>query len=237
MALLGIAPLWDTPTYYSSKWHHNVLDNYDIVDLSGVNATRQEVEDKIQEHNPEFVVFSDHGSEDVLWAQGGMEGVFDLNNAHLMRGRSIYTLACLSAEVLLPKMVIEGALAAWGYYRVYSFYLGIYEGYFEEQGFLGLKKLLENKTFGEAKEAFIERSYEIVDELDRQGASHVADQVIWNLESLRVLGSLDTKIPIPPKKPPTCPVSRVIVKAFGYRVLVKLRELRSTVVRTFLLSW
>jgi len=203
MTLLGIAPRWDAPTEYSSKWHHNVLDSYEIVDLSDAEATRQRTEYAIRDYNPEFIVFSDHGSETVLWAQFGYEGVFDLNNAYLMKGRSIYTLACLAAAELLPKMVLEGALATWGYYRPYGFYTGIYEPYFEDQGFIGLRKLLEAKTFNESKQAFFERCYQMVDELDRKGAPHVADQVIWNMESLRVLGNLDTKIPVPPTKPPT----------------------------------
>ena len=205
MALLGIIPLFDTPTQYSSKWAHNVLDQYEIVDLSDNKATRQEVEKAIQENNPEFVVFSNHGSEDTLFAQGGQEGVFDLKNVYLMEGRSIYTLACLAGKELLPKMVTEGALAAWGYYRVYGFYLGEYEPYFEEQAFVGLKELLEDRTFDEAQKAFIKKSYEMIDELDKKGASHVADQIIWNLESLKVLGNLDTKIPIPSQKTPTPP--------------------------------
>jgi len=226
MSVLGIVPRFDQPTQYSSKWAHDVLDKYELIDLSGDRATRQEAEKAIKEHDPKCIIFYDHGSETVLWAQGGQEGVFDMENAHLTKTRSVYTLACLSGKELLPKMVEEGALATFGYDRIYGFYIGAYEKYFEEQANCGLEALLEGRTYGEARERFQDRCQQMVEELDRLGVPHVADQLVWNMESLKVLGDLTTKIPIPPRKKPTCPVSYVIATLFGYQTLDLLREIR-----------
>jgi len=203
----------------------------ELIHLDKDLATRTNVEESLKETlENALLIYYDHGMETCLSAQWGQDCVFDLSNASLTKSKMVYTLACLSGKSLLPRMVVEGALTAWGYDRVFGFCIGTYEKYFETQANCGLENLLDGKAFDEAKKAFFERSYEMVDELDKKGASPVADQVIWNLESLKVLGDLDTKIPIPPKKPPTpptCPVSRAIVALFGYRTLNALRKMRN----------
>ena len=229
MGILGICPRFDGPTQHSSQWFHDVLGEYEIIELNKERANPQETEKAIQEQDPESIVFYDHGSEDVLWAQGGREHIFDLENAQLMKGRSLYTLACRSAKELLPKMVQEGALATWGYDRDFGFYTGDYEKYFEEQANRGLKALLKAKTFGGAKQVFLEKCEEMIEELEERGDIFVADQLIWNMEGLRVLGDQDTKIPIPKRRKPTCPVSRVITYLFGYRTLDFLRSIREKI--------
>lgn len=189
LSLLFFRPNFDEITRYSSEWCKALLDfalrkGYNIIDLARESATKIELEKRI--HNSVCLIFYDHGDLDKLYAQNGSAAV-DKNNLDLFKGRSIYTLACLSAKDLGPEAIRKGVLVYWGFNKTYGFFPH-QEKIFKEQANIGFIELLNCHSFGKAREIFIKRTLEMVEELDRRGESIIADQLLWNLNAHEVIG-------------------------------------------------
>ena len=64
-------------------------------DYPGDEATRANVEHMLKLRPHAHLLFYDHGSEKGLVAQGGNSYIIDSDNVELLKGRIVYTLACL----------------------------------------------------------------------------------------------------------------------------------------------
>ncbi|MEM2374412.1 MAG: hypothetical protein QXI11_08245, partial [Thermoproteota archaeon] len=125
MSAVLIAPVFDDVTAYSYDWSREVekllLENgYNVLSLSGRPLRRDEVEEALKSRPNAIIIFYDHGREDSLLASQ-TENAIDMKNAHLLRGRECYTLACSSASGLGVEAYRNGCLAYWGYTREFGF--------------------------------------------------------------------------------------------------------------------
>jgi hypothetical protein len=131
MKILAVGPVFDDITRYSRLWLDRLegsLKGYaDITDLRAEDATRENFENRVRELDPDIVVYYDHGNEEGLYAQGGRGYVLDQDNLALVKGKVIYTLACLSAYKL-------GAIANQVYGCVYVGYVKEFAFTLEEEG-------------------------------------------------------------------------------------------------------
>jgi hypothetical protein len=131
MRILAVGPVFDDITRFSRLWLDRLegsLKGYaDITDLGAENATRENFEDQVRKLDPNIVVYYDHGSQEGLYAQGGRGYVLDQDNLVLVKGKVIYTLACLSASKL-------GAVANQVYGCVYVGYVKEFAFTLEEEG-------------------------------------------------------------------------------------------------------
>lgn len=119
-------PLFDEASEYSHKWagrlKEAVKDKIEVKeDLSGEEATRENVERTLKGNPDMDFVFYNHGTSEGLVQQGGEGYVIDKKNDHLLRGRVVYAMACSYGS--------DGAVHAWQqgakivvcYYEPYAF--------------------------------------------------------------------------------------------------------------------
>jgi len=150
--LLVVAPDYDEVTQYSLKWVRSLLKeiNKEYTALFEKDATRENFEREVGGH--ELVIFYDHGSREGLYAQGGFTYVIDKKNAHLLKGKVVYTLACLWCSDGGIDAWRKGAKVVWGYTSEFGFTLTD-EGLFEECANYGLIVVYkENISWEEALE-------------------------------------------------------------------------------------
>ena len=131
--LLLIRPEYDHFTRLSYGWSEDVKqkaidEGWEVEDLSGVSATRENIESalsRITYERPIMVMHYDHGSEFSLYGQtpGPEElvdaytapSVIDDRNIHMTAGMYVSAAACSSAAGLGPLAVSNRAGAYLGY--------------------------------------------------------------------------------------------------------------------------
>jgi hypothetical protein len=88
---------------------------YNIYDLSGSNATRNNFTYAVLSKNPEAVIISGHGESDGIAGQESGVDILSLTNAILMGNRIGYFIACKTGLELAPQCVDSGArvILAW----------------------------------------------------------------------------------------------------------------------------
>ena len=199
----------------------------DLSDLQNFDAVRFGVEDNLYTKNPELFVFYDHGNEDRLVGYDSSP-VIDLENAFRLKGRLVYTLACLAGKELGPKIIKEGGLAFWGYKDSFGFYIGDAEIAFKEQANVGIIALTQGFSLSEAVAKFIEISnywrdyYTSGEGKSDPDSTFIAARLVNNRDILtvpRVIEKLN-EIPVPPptpspSQPTTCPFRKLAIKLFG----------------------
>lgn len=195
MNLNFFRPRFDPATNYSYRWCEDVISKalekgIKHVEYGEDEATRVNLENSISDSNA--FAFYDHGSEKHLFSQN-WEIAVDENNYDIFSGKPIYLLACLFGAEGAQKTVDAGAPVIWAYNRPFGFF-GHMEDYFKEQANVGLNNLLEGSDFAGARRAFLKRCEEIVKELDQQGLSMIADQILYNMDSLVVIGDNTVKL-------------------------------------------
>ncbi len=119
--MLVIAPRFDEATQYSYKWTYNLVKEIGkpFEPLFIHDATRENFEEKVGKHS--IIVFYNHGDEKGLYAQGGKEYIIDKNNNHLLKGKIIYTMACLWGSDGGIDTWKKGAKVVWAYKDVFAF--------------------------------------------------------------------------------------------------------------------
>jgi len=148
--MLAVAPCFDEPTQYSFKWINSLLNqlNMEYTPLFKDDATRGNFEREVGKHD--LIVFYDHGSPSGLYAQNGKSYIIDKNNDHLLKGKAIFTLACLWCSDGGIDAWKKGAKVVWGYAGEFGFTLTD-EELFEECANIGLILVVkEGKTWEEA---------------------------------------------------------------------------------------
>jgi hypothetical protein len=188
--LIIFRPKFDPATNYSYRWCDDIVTKAQdagltFVDIGENNATRENLEKAIQDCSG--FAFYDHGSEKNLFSQN-WEIAVDENNYGIFSGIPIYLLACSFGADGAQKTVDAGAPVIWAYRRPFGFFSHM-EQYFKDQANIGLIHLLEGSDFSSARRAFVEHCEKLVKELDEQGQSQIADQILYNMESLVVPGN------------------------------------------------
>jgi len=165
--VLFIAPEFDTATHYSKEWCDLLVSSTSkFVQhgyLEGTGATRENVERMLtQGPSYEAVVFYNHGDENGLVAQDGEGYVLDEKNIDLVKGKFIYTLACLAGRKYGVKAWQQGCKFI-GYDDVFGFTEDEPELFGEAAGF-GFELWARGlRDFKKIKEAMIDKFNRLIE--------------------------------------------------------------------------
>jgi len=119
-----IRPRFDDPTKYTFDFAAEILAwcrqaGISVVELAETEAIRSRVEEELAKEGVDLFIHYDHGNEDALIGQD-KNAVIDADNCQLLKGKEVYTLACLSAKNLGARVWRIGG-KYWGYVDVVSF--------------------------------------------------------------------------------------------------------------------
>ena len=122
-----------------------------VKDLSINDATREKIEEALDDFNPTMVIHYDHGSDFTLWGQetNNSEAGIDELNVDEAAGTVISTVACSSASGLGPAAIGEGVKSYIGYTDLHGFVIGR-DAEFGAAANAANFALLEGKTTQEA---------------------------------------------------------------------------------------
>ena len=212
--MLVISPRFDKATEYSFKWVKRLLKElnmpYDA--LFEEDATRENAEKLIPKH--ELIVFYDHGDENGLLAQGGATYVIDKKNAEMLKGKVIYTMACLWGKDGGIDAWKKGARVVWAYTDVFGFTNYDEELFCECANYGLIIYNKENITWEEAlertKKKFDEAIKKAKDGWTKIWLRHDRDALVCYTENN-------------PPKTSTCPLRRLAIRFLGAKRAWKLR--------------
>lgn len=124
--MLITRPNHDTETHYLHAWGKKVIDaagrrGVKVLDLPDRKASRKNVHDFLERHEPRLVVFNGHGNEKTI-AGYHNEPLIQMDSAGMLKGRTVYSIACRSARELGPRCIEAGALSFAGYSEDFTFY-------------------------------------------------------------------------------------------------------------------
>jgi len=146
--VLAIAPVFDEVTEYSLRWYERLRDvikgKVELRELIGEKATRSNFLAELKAFNPNIIVFYDHGHEDCLVAQEATHCILDRWNVDKVAGKTIYTMACLSAKKLGIRAWLRGCVYV-GYDKPFAFTL-YGEKLYSQAANSGLIAYLEGET-------------------------------------------------------------------------------------------
>ncbi|MEM2830969.1 MAG: hypothetical protein QXZ14_12000 [Candidatus Jordarchaeales archaeon] len=210
-----IAPVFDDVTAYSYDWSREVekllLENgYNVLSLSGRPLRRDEVEEALKSRPNAIIIFYDHGREDSLLASQ-TENAIDTKNAHLLRGRECYTLACSSASGLGVEAYRNGCLAYWGYTREFGFTTDSLEE-FRQFANSGIKlRIKEKLSWRQCLEETKKLAKQLIGKLLSTG--RIIAAIIMQQDA-------DALVCYTPDNPPTtkCFLRKIALKIFGLKL-------------------
>jgi hypothetical protein len=183
------------------------LDGIDAIELRCTNAERIPIWNALMSENPLFVNGFGHGSE-TTYTGDSETMIFDVNNCTILKGRIVYLLSCLTANLLGPKIIEIGAVAyggfniSWGWY-VADITQDPYNDYLAESFYRSSNEfpiaLLQGETVGRAQERSIAEYNRWINiwETKRgndQYAASVISQLLADRDGLVVLGDKTARI-------------------------------------------
>lgn len=163
-----------------------------VTDLAINDATRENVESKINEVKPTLIMHYDHGGTFTLWGQeaNSLEPAIDSANVGLLANRITSTVSCKSADGLGPLAITNGATSYLGYDENHAFVIG-YQDRFGEASNAANYALLECKTVEEAYQAGIAAYNDLYNDLIATGDIFAANWVLHDRDCFVLLGSTD----------------------------------------------
>lgn len=163
-----------------------------VTDLAINDATRENVESKIEEIKPTLIMHYDHGGTFTLWGQESntLEPVIDSANVGLLANRVVSTVSCNSASGLGPLAIADGATSYLGYDEPHGFVIG-YQDRFGEASNAANYALLACKSIEDAYQAGIDAYDDLYDDLMSTGDFFAADWVLHDRDCFVMLGSSD----------------------------------------------
>jgi hypothetical protein len=202
--ILGFAPRFDEATEISRRWFEDLSTKIDMRKTAPEEAVRERAEELVKELNPDTIVFYDHGVEDALIGND-KKPIFNMKNIKLLKGKTLYTMSCLSGRKLGVEHWRNGGVF-WGYCDVFAFVIDE-EELFREAANHGLivretLKLPWSRCFEEARRKF--------DELVKKAKTFWARVcLVHDKESLVCYDSS--------KPTPKCPLRRKLLRIVGWR--------------------
>jgi len=162
-------PRFDEPTQHSFAFAGEILQwcrqaGISVIELAEADAIRAKVAGELAK-GVDLFIFYDHGDEDALIGQDE-KAVIDLENAELLAGKEVFTLACLSAKELGPEVWSKGG-TYWGYTEVVGYTTDSLSE-FQEAFNCGFRfRFIESDSrknaLSRAKETFTRLALELVD--------------------------------------------------------------------------
>ena len=226
--MLVISPRFDKATEYSFKWVKRLLKElnmpYDA--LFEKDATRENAEKLIPKH--ELIVFYDHGDKNGLLAQGGATYVIDKKNDKILKGKVVYTMACLWGSDGGIDAWKKGAKVVWAYTDVFGFTNYDEELFCECANYGLIIYNKENITWEEAlkraKEKFDEAIKKAKDGWTKIWLRHDRDALVCYTENN-------------PPETSTCPLRRFLIQILGAKRAWKLTSKIATGLFSSLIGW
>jgi hypothetical protein len=110
---------YDDLTHYVAEYFALAVENaeklgFKVVDLYGADANRQSLIDALSRFTPKAVVFGTHGFTNELRAYDGAV-IIGCSNDDLFKGKTVFALACQTADGLGRSSVEKGCLAYFGW--------------------------------------------------------------------------------------------------------------------------
>ncbi len=111
----------DTWTSYLQSWSDKIRDAASkrdgvlLVELSGPQATRENIEAAIEEHKPDLVIINGHGAPDIVYGHELRVLVHADENPEVLAGRVTQAISCWTADELGVKAVTAGARSYIGF--------------------------------------------------------------------------------------------------------------------------
>ncbi|MHC1576829.1 MAG: hypothetical protein ACXQTE_05690 [Methanosarcinaceae archaeon] len=166
---------------------------WDVTDLAMNDASRDNVEDKINDIKPNLIIHYDHGGSFTLWGQeaDSLEAAIDSMNVGLLANRIISTVSCQSASGLGPLAIANGATSYLGYDENHTFVTG-YQDRFGEAANAANYALLECKSLQEAYQAGLDAYDDLYNDLIASGTMNdlfAANWVLHDRDCFELLGS------------------------------------------------
>lgn len=201
-----------------------IAEGWTVTDLAANNANRANVEQKINDIKPDFIIHYDHGSSYTLYGQNSntITAAIDSGNVALLSKRAVSTVSCESASGLGPLAVSSAETKAYmGYDELHWVHLW-YLDKFTEAANAANYALLEGKTYQQAYDLAIQKYTEKYNELAGVDAS-AAGLMLHDRDHLQLLGNPNAKaysITLVTLKPVTAIPKKVI------RAPVKLKAVK-----------
>jgi len=221
--MIVVAPIFDDVTEITYEESRAVVKyasehNIDVIDLAKADAVRWKVEETLREYPNLLVYHADHGNESS-WFGNDEQPCVSSENVKLLADRECYCNNCSSAKRLGVEAYHLGA-TYWGYTDLFVFTTDALE---EFELFInnGIKRKIDGLNWRECLEATKELANLLIDKLIQAGKALAASCLRWDCDHLHCWGE---NVEDPPAE--DCPVSRFIVRLFGYRMLFMLRRFR-----------
>lgn len=215
MRAVFVRPRFDEATEYTHLWCSRLVSEVSgylegYVDLEGESATRERVEGALRADPSADLVFYGHGDERGLVAQGGVGYVVDDANAHLLRGRVVYAVACLwGAGGGARAYAVHGARVVVCYTRVFVF--TVYDEHLfyraSSSGYVAYAR--GERDWAKIKRLMLEEFDRAIEEA-RDPWTKVL--LVWDKTALRVYAD---GVDVPE---PRCALRRLVVRALGPRL-------------------
>ena len=213
--MLVIAPRFDEATEYSYKWAKKLVEEIGkpYEPLFEDSATRENFEEKVGKHD--IVVFYDHGDEEGLLAQGGLTYVIDKKNDHMLKGKIVYTMACLWGSDGGIDAWKKGAKVVWAYRDVFAFTNSEEELFMECANYGLILYDREGKSWEEIYEEAVKKFDEAIERVEDGWSKiwlrHNRDALVCYTENN-------------PPETSTCMFRKFAIKLFGAKRAWKLRR-------------
>lgn len=214
--ILLVRPSYDYSTKVAHSWADEVRaaiessESHVCNDLSGVAATRTNVEAELQQPI-DCMVFYGHGSEGSLSPQDGLSSgpaILDTSNhLHQLNKKIVCAVACYSSKVLGPRVVNKEGVAAYIGYRE-CFWLvagGTLGDWFRRAANAVILHLIDTSEADPSCDAAIAHARGVYDDAynhcKRGDGANNANQpfalayLLWNRDSLTLSGDGNSKLP------------------------------------------
>ena len=211
-------------TEYSIDWCNAALDQInghtEITKLLDDAAIKSTVEIKLTEVDPQWFVHYDHGSEYVMWGDDEQH-LINLSNLDRLAGMHVYCMNCSSGQGLGAHAISLGILEYLGYMDVVSFTTNAAEEFKEALNYGLVKAITEGRFLKDVVEDMRGNGYDIASQLVLDGRIFAAAALVRDMNILHVFYEGG---PEPPD--PTCFISRILLRLFGWNGLLFFRKWR-----------
>ena len=175
-----------------------ISEGWDVTDLSANDATREKIEEAINNVKPHLIIHYDHGSSFTLWGQesDALEPGLDDSNIALASERMVSTVSCQSANGLGPFAITQGVVSYVGYTENHSFWTHKTAEFGAAANATNFV-LLEGGTAQDAFDAGWDAHDVLYNNLLAAGDLTTAATALHDRDCLALLGSATSKAPPP----------------------------------------
>lgn len=126
--VLFFRPNYELATKYLSAYAGRIVDEavslgYNVVDLYGVDATKEKFEEALTLHDPFIVGLFGHGNYNLLVGQDNVEVLRACTNDQILGEREVLALSCRTGATLGPSARDKTCAAYYGWQEDFTFWV------------------------------------------------------------------------------------------------------------------